>query len=375
MRLSHFRIRVLDASRNVVFEQFFVKPPQPSREIRFRAFVTMSGADGSQRLTLRLLRNPRQDGTAPFRVSVTRDPQDLSWEDKRAKVVAISNPWLKLAAAYHLLGDQQAIDALVKHHPAALAGIGDVYAAAKDWERALAEYRKLLTDQPADAALLTKLATAYESAGRMREAVPHLAALSAANPEDTVLSVTVATLQAWFGQDMDLAATRQRVLAFARRTNDAATAERAVRACSILPSADRAELEAVLALAGAGVKIRKSERTLLALGMAEYRSGNHAAADRTLLAAGEAGKNLDWVTGSSAFYRAMSLFRLGKPDEARKLATAAAAKMKPLPGNEQNPLADGANRDDLIVWLAYKEAKALIQLDVAPPAKPVNDKK
>jgi WD40 repeat protein len=217
-------------------------------------------------------------------------------------------------------------------------------------------------------------ALTLQATGRVREAVPHLAALSAANPKDTVLSLKVATLQAWFGQEKELADTRQRVLAFARGANDADTAERAARACSILPSADKGELEAVRTLAGAGVKARKSERTLLALGMAEYRSGNHAAADAALLAAAEAGKNLDWVTGISAFYRAMSLFRLGKPDEARTVAIAAAAKMKPLPRDEQNPLANGANRNDLIVWLAYKEAKALIQFDAAPPAKAGNDK-
>jgi hypothetical protein len=201
----------------------------------------------------------------------------------------------------------------------------------------------------------------------VREAVPHLAALSSANPKDTVLSLKVATLQAWFGQGKEYAATRQRILAFARGTSDADTAERAARACSILPSAEKAELEEVLTVARAGVKVRKSERTLLALGMAEYRSGHHADADAALLAAAEAARNADWVVGISAFYRAMSLFRQGKPDEARKLATEAAAKMKPLPKDEQNPLADDANRNDLIVWLAYKEAKALIRFDVAPP--------
>ena len=76
-----------------------------------------------------------------------------------------------------------------------------------------------------------------------------------------------------------------------------------------------------------------------------------------------------FVTGTAAFYRAMSLFRQGKNDEARKLATEAAAKMKPLPADEQNPMAGGADHDDLILWLAYKEAKALIGFD-APPAAP-----
>jgi hypothetical protein len=94
--------------------------------------------------------------------------------------------------------------------------------------------------------------------------------------------------------------------------------------------------------------------------MAEYRSGHYAAADEALLAAAKAGPNNRWVTGIAAFYRAMSLFRQGKKDEARQLALAAAAKMKPLPKDEQNPLANGATHDDLILWLAYKEAKALI---------------
>ncbi len=34
--------------------------------------------------------------------------------------------------------------------------------------------------------------------------------------------------------------------------------------------------------------------------------------------------------------------------------------VKPLPENEQNPLAENATADDLIVWLASKEAQALI---------------
>ena len=37
--------------------------------------------------------------------------------------------------------------------------------------------------------------------------------------------------------------------------------------------------------------------------------------------------------------------------------------MKPLPKDEQNPLANNATRDDLILWLAYKEAKAMIKFD------------
>ena len=55
-----------------------------------------------------------------------------------------------------------------------------------------------------------------------------------------MLSLKVAALQAWFGQEKELADTRQRILAFAKDTNDASTAERAAKACSILPSTDKA---------------------------------------------------------------------------------------------------------------------------------------
>jgi hypothetical protein len=77
------------------------------------------------------------------------------------------------------------------------------------------------------------------------------------------------------------------------------------------------------------------------------------------------GKN-NTVSCTSAFYRAMGLFRQGKTDLARKLATEAAAKMKPLPVDEQKPLAGGADAVELIMWLAYKEAKAMIQFDATP---------
>ena len=130
----------------------------------------------------------------------------------------------------------------------------------------------------------------------------------------------------------------------------------------------------------------------MALGMAEYRSGHFAEADTALTAAMKDKDKNSTVSSTSAFYRAMGLFRQGKTDLARKLATEAAAKMKPLPVDEQNPLAAGAGQragvavyapyqvdeqnplaagaghDDLIMWLAYKEAKAMIQFDATPAA-------
>ena len=137
--------------------------------------------------------------------------------------------------------------------------------------------------------------------------------------------------------------------------------------------ADPKRCEAALVLARRAVEHGKGSQWLvyfeMALGMAEYRSGHFAEADAALTAAmNDPGKN-NAVSSTSAFYRAMGLFRQGKTDLASKLATEAAAKMKPLPVDEQKPLLGGADHDDLIMWLAYKEAKAMIQFDATPAAR------
>jgi hypothetical protein len=218
----------------------------------------------------------------------------------------------------------------------------------------------------------TNLANRLRSQGRLANSLPQLAALWSSDQENSDLSLQVAALQAWFGQDKEYAATRARILAFAHGTRQWKVAEGAAKACSILPAADKADLDAALALGRAAVHLERSGWTLLALGMAEYRSGNDAAAQEALLAASEADQNNfgDFrVTTTSAFYRAMSLFRQGKKVDASKLALAAAATMTlltPLPKDEQNPLANNRDHDHLILWLAYKEAKHLIQFETPP---------
>ena len=94
------------------------------------------------------------------------------------------------------------------------------------------------------------------------------------------------------------------ILAFANGTNDADTAERAAKVCNILPSTDKAELDAALDLARAAVKFgHGGDWSLLALGMAEYRHGNDVAAEKALLEAPKAGPNNDPVMAISSFFR------------------------------------------------------------------------
>src|SRR5262249_37136657 len=182
--------------------------------------------------------------------------------------------------------------------------------------------------------------------------------------------IRTAALQAWFGQERELAATCDRALRVVRDTNDPTTAERVAKICSLRQAEDRTH-EAALVLARRAVELGQGHGYFvyfqMGLGMAEYRCGHYAAAGAALLAASRLGTNHYHVSGTTAFYRAMSLFRQGKEVEARKLATEAAARMKPLPADEKNPLDGGSTADHLILWMAYKEAKALMKLPPAPP--------
>jgi tetratricopeptide (TPR) repeat protein len=305
------------------------------------------------------------DGTV---LRVTLEFKHFTWSPLgRFRLSAAIDPETVRAAQIRAnLPDAEAIDLEV--------ALGKLYAQRGLTEEAIASFAaalRMATDRTSKARIFAEAARLH---GVLEKWVPHLAA-SAANPEDSTLSLHVAVLQAWFGREKELAVTRQRILAFAKGSNEAATAARAARACGILPSPDKAQLEAALALGRKAVELGKGgEMNLLALGMAEYRSGNFAAADEALLAAAKAGPKNPHTTGISSFYRAMSLFRQGKKDEARKLATAAAAKSKPLPKDEKNPLVGDAGPDDLVLWLAHKEAKAVIEFDAPPPPKGKDEK-
>src|SRR5262249_38061988 len=83
-------------------------------------------------------------------------------ESKRFEVLRLTDPWARLAAAYHVIGDQQALGKLLEHHPAATAGVGDWYASRQDWQRALAEYNKAITKGSKDAKVFGARAEVYE---------------------------------------------------------------------------------------------------------------------------------------------------------------------------------------------------------------------
>jgi tetratricopeptide (TPR) repeat protein len=165
------------------------------------------------------------------------------------------------------------------------------------------------------------------------------------------------------------------MLELAAGTDDASTAERAAKAYCLRPSSDPQLLDSAVTLARRAVDLGKDHWFLkwyqMALGMAEYRNGNYEAADQALRAAEEAGKDNRLVHGTARLFHAMSLFKQTKEAEARQLFAEAEAQIPPLPADENQPLAKGVDADSVIVWLAYKEAKALLKPNAkVVPAKP-----
>ncbi len=284
-------------------------------------------------------------------------------------------------------------------HPDTLGAMKDLanaYAAAgrhdealKLWEQMLPLYRKVKgPENPDTLNEMDNLADAYFAVGRNQEAMTYLEQYSISNPKDTLESLKLATWQTWFGQDAAYKATCRRLIHEAEETNQDYTADQAAKAVCIRPSTDDALLAQALSVARQGVELGKTKPGLpwnqLSLGMAEYRNGQYAEAEHSLTIAEQtAGDDHDIAVddqhplqGIARMFRAMSLFRDGKLEESQKLFSQAEAQMPPLPKDENKPLVDGrpAHHDDLICWLAYKEARALIEGSSAPVAEPTGPK-
>ncbi len=218
-------------------------------------------------------------------------------------------------------------------------------------------------------------AESYIRAGRIEQALPPLATCALANPTDTMLSLRVATLQAWFGKDADFGATCRRLLKQAEATNTPTTADRAAKVYCLRPSTDADLMAQALKLARRAVDLGKNDPLLpwfqMSLGMAEYRNGQYVAAEATLAAAEHSSQDPQ-IRKTSQFFRVMSLFTQGRDDEARKRLGEIKAKMPPLPADLKKPLVNGKepSADELIFWLAFKEATLLLQpaSSITPPA-------
>jgi hypothetical protein len=221
------------------------------------------------------------------------------------------------------------------------------------------------------------LAEIYKITGHTDEALSLLDVTSASKPEDTISAMRLAASQLWFGRDAGYATTVRRMLDWAKNATNADDIERVAKLACLRPISDAPTREAALALARKAVELGRENQSgmpwyQMTLGMAEYRTGHDVEAVEALTRAQAAasvdaeGRYRELIRGTAGFYHAMSLSRQGKQAEARALFTATEAAMQPFPADEQK-LPGEANHDDLILWLACKEAKAMLaQPDSAP---------
>ena len=85
----------------------------------------------------------------------------LDREQQRFAALKITDPWAKLAAAYHVNGDQATLGKLLERHPASAAGLGELFAVDQNWDQAITEYSKSITAESRDVDLLARRAAAY----------------------------------------------------------------------------------------------------------------------------------------------------------------------------------------------------------------------
>lgn len=199
------------------------------------------------------------------------------------------------------------------------------------------------------------------------EAADALAAwkkLPSTDARDSFLGLKVAALCAWNKWDDDLAAVRSDSILLGERTNQPDIAERCAKICCITANTDLVQLERARNCVKAAIEKNPNHRYVqyfhLALGMAEYRLGEYERALPEFELITKDGITAYTLPVTAALYRAMTLAQLGRLDEAKSWHAQAIEKMRPIPEADQNPLANGANADDLIVWLASRECATVL---------------
>ncbi len=201
-----------------------------------------------------------------------------------------------------------------------------------------------------------------------------LTARSEANLNDVRLSLLVPLLHVWFGNDAEHLRLCESLMAVGE--DDSASAiekERAALAVCTHPGRDAALFARALRLARQAAEIEKAPDArpwlLRCVGIAEYRAGNDAAAEETFLRARDGineatipdSKLRAKVAATIDLFRAMIYQRKGEVEEARKLFELAAKKSPAPPVDAREVLVNGAREQELIHWLAYREAKEMIE--------------
>lgn len=255
--------------------------------------------------------------------------------------------------------------AALKHTDAAIA-LGVLYFEGKHVPKDEAEavrWFQQAADQGSVLSLRT-LADCYCAAGRSREGIATLRQLCNSHPKESEAWLTLATWQLWYGKEAAYQNTCERFLN--HELADSYGAEAASKAYCLRPSTNLDLLAQVLDLARHGVELRERTPTMgwfqLSLGMAQFRNGDLAGAEKTLAAAAQnAGKEPDLLETAN-YFRAMDMFQQGRTNEASQVFGQTESQMPAEPADRRRPLIAGklAPHDTIITWLAYEEARAML---------------
>jgi serine/threonine protein kinase len=203
-----------------------------------------------------------------------------------------------------------------------------------------------------------------------KKALPLLVEVSARVPKDIYVALRLAAMQVWFEFHHDYNSTRKRMLDWATDSQHAPTCEKVARLACMRPFEDSDTRNAAIFTARRAQSLDTESLYVpwvhMSLGMAEYRDGQYEKAAQNLATASRTAANMSrsdyrtTIKATAELYRAMCLFRQDQFDQAREVFSIAGQNMKPIPNDHENPLVDGANHGDLILWLAFREADQLI---------------
>ena len=96
-----------------------------------------------------------------FRLSISGDPEVVRIGRKSYAARKLTDPWTKLAAAYHFHGDQSNLEKLLKQHFYTARELANFFQQLGDWETAIEYHSKLIANEPSDAALYIQRAATY----------------------------------------------------------------------------------------------------------------------------------------------------------------------------------------------------------------------
>lgn len=151
---------VIDGTIDNTFWSVFSQSGQPNDAV----FSTDLELADDSTLTLELLTSHGaypQHNLGCFRLSVSDDPRMIAMAKHRLATEQVNDPWERLAVAYHIVGDDQALAKLLEKRPDLALRIHEMYASAQDWENAAEALGPLLSSEPNSMDIILRRAATY----------------------------------------------------------------------------------------------------------------------------------------------------------------------------------------------------------------------